>query len=182
MWEREGKAALISTSMRAPVFPLIRAVWVAKSMSRMFLVILRPGRKPRWEGWQSWLAAGVRRRLRVEAMIRLSVLITEIGRVFSGVYAGSPLGVEEGFLARRCRMAKLKSCGTGEPCGSIRSAITASKMGRASGRRVLYAKKGIFYAKTGSFLPKRFLYNDLLCRKTGSAVPKQSLLYPKRVL
>ncbi len=53
--------------------------------------------------------------LRRDAMMRLSVLTTEIGRKLAGVYAGPRCWeVLEGFLGRRWRMAWLKSLGYNE--------------------------------------------------------------------
>ena len=68
--------------------------------------------------------------LRSAAMMRLSVLTTEMGRRLAGVYAGPNCWeMLEGFLGRRCSMAWLKSSGGVVGLSESMSSIMAEKMG-----------------------------------------------------
>ncbi len=82
---RLGKAAEKSKRNRAPRGCLCRAYRTAWSISMMLGEMYRPDRKPRCSFRQNLLATGIRIRLRRDAMIRLSVLTTDIGRRLAGV-------------------------------------------------------------------------------------------------
>ncbi len=82
---RLGKAAEKSKRKRAPRGWVFSVRWIAWSMCIMLDEMYRPFRKPLCSGRQNLLAKGIRMALRREAIRRLSVFTTDIGRRLAGV-------------------------------------------------------------------------------------------------
>ena len=79
---------------------------------------------------QNCAALGAIIEFSIDAMMRLSVFTTDIGRVLDGVYAGLRASVMlDCFLGIKYSKAWLKFGGGGKPFGSIRLLISAWKSG-----------------------------------------------------